>query len=66
MRKRRSRAREWAVALAACVAILLMAWGVSMAVVMGFARAWAEEPRMELTEAELEIVSETLEQLKGE
>lgn len=66
MRKRRSRAGEWAVALAACVAILLIAWGVAMAVVMGFARAWTEEPRLELTKAQMEIAAETLEQLKGE
>ena len=35
MKKKKRRIGEGAVALAACVAILLLAWGVAMAVVMG-------------------------------
>ena len=63
MRKRRSRAGEWATALIACVDILLIAWGVAMAAVMAFTTAWANEPSRELTKAQMEIASETMEEL---
>lgn len=66
MRKRRSRAGEWARYVMACVAILLVAWGLAMVVVMAFTTAWVNEPDRELTEAQMEIITETLEQLKGE
>lgn len=66
MRKRRSQAGEWATALIACVAILLIAWGVAMAVVMAFATAWVNEPTRELTKAQMEIAEETMREMKGE
>lgn len=66
MRKRRSRAGEWATALIACVAILLIAWGVAMAAVMAFAAAWDGEPKQEMTEAQMAIAAETLRDMKGE
>lgn len=63
MKKKKRRVGEGAVALAACVAILLLAWGVAMAVVMAFATAWVNEPSRELTEAQMEIATETMEEL---
>lgn len=66
MRKRRSRAGEWATALIACVAILLIAWGVAMAAVMAFATAWDGEPMQELSEAQMAIAAETMREMKGE
>lgn len=66
MRKRRSRAGEWATALIACVAILLIAWGVAMAAVMAFATAWDGEPKQEMTEAQMAIAAETMREMKGE
>ena len=63
MKKKKRRIGEGAVALAACVAILLLAWGVAMAVVMAFATAWVNEPTRELTKAQMEIAEETMEEL---
>ena len=63
MKKKKRRIGEGAVALAAYVAILLLAWGVAMAVVMAFATAWVNEPRRELTKAQMEIAEETMEEL---
>lgn len=66
MKKKKRRVGEGAVALAACVAILLLAWGVAMAVVMAFATAWVNEPTRELTKAQMEIAEETMREMKGE
>lgn len=66
MKKKKRRIGEGAVALAACAAILLLAWGVAMAVVMAFATAWVNEPSRELTEAQMEIAAETMREMKGE
>ena len=66
MKKKKRRVGEGAVALAACVAILLLAWGVAMAVVMAFATAWDGEPMQELSEAQMAIAAETLREMKGE
>lgn len=63
MKKKKRRVGEGVVALAACVAILLLAWGVAMAVVMAFTTAWVNEPSRELTEAQMEIAEETMEEL---
>lgn len=63
MKKKKRRVGEGAVALAACVAILILAWGVAMAVVMAFTTAWANEPSRELTKAQMEIAAETMEEL---
>lgn len=60
------RVKEWAICVVACAAILLVAWGVAMAVALAFATAWVNEPDRELTEAQMEIITETMEQLKGE
>lgn len=65
MKKKKRRVGEGVVALAACVAILLLAWGVAMAVVMAFATAWVNEPSRELTEAQMEIAAETMEELES-
>lgn len=65
MKKKKRRVGEGAVALAACVAILLLAWGVAMAVVMAFATAWVNEPTRELTKAQMEIAEETMEELES-
>lgn len=66
MSERKRRAKEWARYVVACAAILLVVWGVAMAVVMVFVTAWVNEPARELTEVQVEIITETLEQLKGE
>lgn len=66
MKKKKRRVGEGAVALAACVAILLLAWGVAMAVVMAFTTAWVNEPTRELTKAQMEIAEETMREMKGE
>lgn len=66
MKKKKRRVGEGVVALAACVAILLLAWGVAMAVVMAFATAWDGEPMQELSEAQMAIAAETMREMKGE
>lgn len=66
MKKKKRRVGEGVVALAACVAILLLAWGVAMAVVMAFMTAWANEPSRELTKAQMAIAAETMREMKGE
>lgn len=66
MKKKKRRVGEGVVALAVCVAILLLAWGVAMAVVMAFTTAWVNEPSRELTKAQLEIAAETMREMKGE
>ena len=66
MKKKKRRVGEGVVALAACVAILLLAWGVAMAAVMAFATAWDGEPMQELSEAQMAIAAETMQEMKGE
>lgn len=66
MKKKKRRIGEGAVALAACVAILLLAWGVAMAAVMAFAAAWDGEPMQELSEEQMAIAAETMREMKGE
>lgn len=66
MKKRKSRRLEWVRCVVACTAILTVAWLVVTLAVMALAKTWVEEPKMELTDAQLEIAAETLEQLKGE
>lgn len=66
MKKRKSRRFEWVRCVAACTAILTVAWLVVTLAVMAFTKAWVEEPRPEPTRAQMEIAAETLEQLKGE
>ena len=66
MKKKKRRVGEGVVALAACVAILLLAWGVAMAAVMAFATAWDGEPMQELSEAQMAIAAETMREMKGE
>ena len=63
MKKKKRRVGESVAALAACVAILLLAWGVAMAVVMAFTTAWSNDPSRELTKAQMEIAAETMEEL---
>ena len=66
MKKKKRRIGESVVALAACAAILLVAWGVAMAAVMAFATAWDGEPMQELSEAQMAIAAETMREMKGE
>ena len=49
MKKKKRRIGESVAALAACAAILLLAWGVAMAVALAFSSAWVRDPMPEVT-----------------
>ena len=66
MKKKKRRVGEGVVALAVCVAILLLAWGVAMAVVMAFASAWVRDPMPEVTSVQRQIAVEALEKMRLE
>lgn len=66
MSERKRRAKEWARYVVACAAILLVAWGAAMAVVMAFATAWVNDPMHEVSDIQRQIAVETLEEMRLE
>lgn len=66
MSERKRRAKEWARYVVACAAILLVAWGVAMVVVMTFTKAWVNDPFPKVTDIQRKIAVETMEELRRE
>lgn len=66
MKKKKRRIGESVAALAACAAILLVAWGVAMAVALAFASAWVRDPMPEVTSVQRQIAVEALEEMRLE
>lgn len=66
MSERKRRAKEWARYVVACAAILLVAWGVAMVVVMSFAKAWVNDPMPEVTSVQRQIAIEAAEEVRLE
>ena len=65
-RETRRRVKEWAICVVACAAILLVAWGVAMAVALAFASAWVRDPMPEVTSVQRQIAVEALEEVRLE
>lgn len=66
MSEKKRRAKEWARYVVACAAILLVAWGVAMVVVMSFAKAWVNDPMPKVTDIQRKIAVEALEEMRLE
>lgn len=66
MSKRKCRAKEWAICVVACAAILLVAWGVAMAVALAFSSAWVRDPMPEVTSVQRQIAIEAAEEVRLE
>lgn len=66
MKKKKRRIGESVAALAACAAILLLAWGVAMAVALAFSSAWVRDPMPEVTSVQRQIAVEALEKMRLE
>ena len=65
-RETRRRAKEWAICVVACAAVLLVAWGVAMAAVLAFSSAWVRDPMPEVTSVQRQIAVEALEEMRLE
>lgn len=66
MSEKKRRAKEWAVCVVACAAILLVAWGVAMAVALAFSSAWVRDPMPEVTSVQRQIAIEAAEEVRLE
>lgn len=66
MSEKKRRAKEWAVCVVACAAILLVAWGVAMAAVLAFTSAWVRDPMPEVTSVQRQIAIEAAEEVRLE
>lgn len=66
MSERKCRAKEWAICMVACAAVLLVAWGVAMAAVLAFSSAWVRDPMPEVTSVQRQIAIEAAEEVRLE
>lgn len=66
MSERKRRAKEWATYVVACAAILLVAWGVAMAIVLAFSSAWVRDPMPKVTDIQRRIAIEAAEEARLE
>lgn len=66
MSEKKRRAKEWAICMVACAAVLLVAWGVAMAAVLAFSSAWIRDPMPEVTSVQRQIAIEAAEEVKLE
>lgn len=66
MSEKKRRAKEWAICVVACAAILLVAWGVAMAAVLAFTSAWVRDPMPEVTSVQRQIAIEAAEEVRLE
>lgn len=66
MSERKRRAKEWARYVVVCAAILLVFWGIAMAVVLAFSSAWVNDPTPKVTDVQRQIAVEALEEMRLE
>lgn len=66
MSEKKRRAKEWAICVLTCAAILLVAWGVAMAVALAFSSAWVRDPMPEVTSVQRQIAIEAAEEVRLE
>lgn len=66
MSEKKRRAKEWAICMVACAAVILVAWGVAMAAVLAFSSAWVRDPMPEVTSVQRQIAIEAAEEVRLE